>query len=747
MGRRSAGGLLMLMLALTVTVGQAGGRALAAPTRLVVEVIGAGEVTGTGIDCGGGHTTCYATYSDTGKLALTETPATGWTFDSWQGCADPCSITLDGTDHRIQADFKTAGTVPTRTLAVSCSSAGGCTSGTSPVAASLTTSLSGANNDLVYTARTAGTGGNSISVQYLDPGVTASLSVSVAGTAITVTLGRAGGSITSTAADVRTALAADSGANALVSVGNVPGNDGTGAMTPMPSTFLSGGQAASAAGGDVTDSASPPGVNVDCGSSGASRCTWEVLDQSTLTVVQTPVDGYFFNSWGGDCASGGSGKSCTVQMTSDRNVSATFSSSTATAQLTVAVAGSGSVAGGGISCSGGSTCTANEPTGSSVTLTATPSPGYTLTGWSGDCSGTQSTCTVQMSNARSVTATFALTHQLSVTVAGKGNVTGGTGAGVINCGNGSTQCSAPEPADQSITLTATPAAGSTFVGWNGASCTGVVTTCTIVMNADKAVTAGFSSAGATTLTVAVSGNGTVGGGGINCTAGGGACSANETPNATVTLTATPGAGATFTGWGGACSGVATTCSVSMTSAKTVTAAFSAPAPGTVLLSVSVSGNGTVSGAGVDCGRVCTANESPGASVTLVAKPSKGARFIGWSGACSGTRTTCSVAMTSAKSVTATFSGSAVLGAASATLTLKVVGKGSVTAPAGRCASAGATSTCTQRYPRGTRVTLRAAAAKGAVFRGWRGACSGTKRTCAFTLRSGRSATATFAKGR
>jgi Divergent InlB B-repeat domain len=104
-------------------------------------------------------------------------------------------------------------------------------------------------------------------------------------------------------------------------------------------------------------------------------------------------------------------------------------------------------------------------------------------------------------------------------------------------------------------------------------------------------------------------------------------------------------------------------------------------------------------------------------------------------------------MTSAKNATATFTSSAALGAASATLTLKVVGMGSVTAPAGTCASAGAgaTSTCTERYPRGTRVTLRAAAARGAVFRGWRGACAGTKRTCVVTLRSGRSATATFAK--
>src|SRR5947207_6970155 len=209
MRRRSAGGLLLVALALTVAVGQASGKAAATPTRLVVEVIGAGEVTGTGIDCGGGHTTCYATYSDTGTVALSETAVSGWTFDSWQGCAATCTVDLDGADHRVQASFKTTGTVPTRTLAVSCSAASGCTSGTSPVAASLTTILSGANNDLVYTARTAGAAGNSISVTYVDPGVTSSLSISVAGSAVTVDLGRNGSTITSTAADVRSALAAD----------------------------------------------------------------------------------------------------------------------------------------------------------------------------------------------------------------------------------------------------------------------------------------------------------------------------------------------------------------------------------------------------------------------------------------------------------------------------------------------------------------------------------------------------------
>jgi endoglucanase len=84
-------------------------------------------------------------------------------------------------------------------------------------------------------------------------------------------------------------------------------------------------------------------------------------------------------------------------------ITAVASSQTLT--VTKAGAGSGTVTSSpaGISC--GSDCSEAYASGTSVTLTATPSAGSTFAGWSGACSGTGS-CGVTMSAARAVTATF-----------------------------------------------------------------------------------------------------------------------------------------------------------------------------------------------------------------------------------------------------------------------------------------------------------------------------------------------------
>jgi gluconolactonase len=150
--------------------------------------------------------------------------------------------------------------------------------------------------------------------------------------------------------------------------------------------------------------------------------------------------------------------------------------------------GSGTVTGSGISC--GDTCTATYASGTSVTLTAAPADGSTFSGWSGACTGT-GTCTVAMTAARAVTAAFAAApppgyYALTVSKSGTGS---GTVSGTsIACGD---TCTANYASGTVVTLTATPADGSTFSGWGGA-CSGTGA-CTVTLSETRAVTATFAA--------------------------------------------------------------------------------------------------------------------------------------------------------------------------------------------------------------------------------------------------------------
>lgn len=114
---------------------------------------------------------------------------------------------------------------------------------TAYVAASYTTALTGSNNDLVYTAIAEGTGGNAITITYVNPGTpSASLSVTVSGNDITVHLATNGSSaITSTATLIKAAIIASSPASSLVGVVLAPGNTGAGVVTALSTQNLAGG--------------------------------------------------------------------------------------------------------------------------------------------------------------------------------------------------------------------------------------------------------------------------------------------------------------------------------------------------------------------------------------------------------------------------------------------------------------------------------------------------------------------------
>ncbi len=145
--------------------------------------------------------------------------------------------------------------------------------------------------------------------------------------------------------------------------------------------------------------------------------------------------------------------------------------------LSVSRTGAGSVTSSpaGIAC--GSACSYSFGVESHVTLTAVPDPGYVLAGWSGACSGTGA-CNVTIYGATSVGALFTRPlAALTVAPTGTGSGTVTSSPAGIDCG---ATCSTSVPEGTVVTLTAVPAAGSTFDGW-GAACTGTAL-CTVTVS-------------------------------------------------------------------------------------------------------------------------------------------------------------------------------------------------------------------------------------------------------------------------
>lgn len=113
-----------------------------------------------------------------------------------------------------------------------------------PAKATADTAITGADNDLRFTAQRGGSWGNAIRVQYIDPGTpSAVLSIDVDGFDVTVNLATDSGSaIITTANEIAAKLAVDSFASRLLAAEAAPGNTGAGVVDAMSFVTLAGGE-------------------------------------------------------------------------------------------------------------------------------------------------------------------------------------------------------------------------------------------------------------------------------------------------------------------------------------------------------------------------------------------------------------------------------------------------------------------------------------------------------------------------
>ena len=134
-------------------------------------------------------------------------------------------------------------------------------------------------------------------------------------------------------------------------------------------------------------------------------CSERYAAGTPVVLTATATGGSTFAGWSGACTN--TSPTCSVTMTADRQVSATFNPvAPTTFTLTVSKSGNGALTSGDgkIICPGD--CSELYMAGTPVTLTAVPGKGAVFAGWSGGGCGPLPTCTVSMTTNTAVSARF-----------------------------------------------------------------------------------------------------------------------------------------------------------------------------------------------------------------------------------------------------------------------------------------------------------------------------------------------------
>ncbi|MFK5970007.1 MAG: hypothetical protein QM487_07825 [Candidatus Marithrix sp.] len=292
---------------------------------------------------------------------------------------------------------------------------------------------------------------------------------------------------------------------------------------------------------------------------------------------------------------------------------------------------------------------------------------------------------------------------------------------------------------KTVILTATPATGFIFDGWNEI-CTIVENDCQIAITDIDKVVANFSpfinldeygndtTINVDELTISIIGEGNVD---IN------GCPDGCTKSDNAILTANAADGFNFAGWNQVCTILEDNiCQVKVVDIPQVVASFSEIIPTEVVpnvdeLTVAVIGEGNVDISGCDDG--CTDN------VILTANAADGFYFTGWNQVCTILDdNSCQVKVVDIPQVVASFS-EIIPDDNLYMLQINTVGNGKVTAIGINCGT-----DCQEQYVENTLVTLNAIPDDNAIFTGWSGNCSGITNTCQLTILESSNVNANFA---
>ena len=410
---------------------------------------------------------------------------------------------------------------------------------------------------------------------------------------------------------------------------------------------------------------------------------------ASATVTATPATGYQFVNWieGGTAVS--TSASYTFTVSANRTLVANFSLINYTVATSLNPAGGGTTSGAG-----------SYGYGTSATVSATTNAGYTFVNWTegGTVVSSSASYTFTVNANRTLVANFSLN---TYTVVISSNPTAGgttSGGGTFNYGT-------------SVTVSATPSTGYTFVNWTeGGTVVSTNTSHSFTLSTNRTFIANFSLQ---TYTVTTTSSPTAGG----TTSGGG----TYNHGASATVTATPATGYQFVNWTEGGAAVSTNASYTFTvnTGRTLLANFSL-VNYTVSTSSSPASGGSTSGAGTF---------SYGTSATITATPSTGYLFANWTegGTVVSTNNSYAFTVTGNRAVVANFS----------LITFSVSTSSSP--------SAGGTTSGGGTYNPGITATVTATPASGYQFLNWTegGIAVSTNPSYTFLVYASRTLVATF----